>query len=183
MKVKGNIIKARIGFVKDRFGEAGWEKVLSSLSASDRTAINSVLNVSWYDFGLGERLDKAIVSALGAGDTRIFEDIGRASARENLRGVHSNFLKPADPLKFLEKAPMIYRFYYDVGHRTWEQTGPASGFLTTYDSDTFSVADCATVIGWHKEALAMLGATNVAIVEETCRARGGTVCRYKVTWS
>ncbi len=183
MKVKGNIIKARIGFVKERFGEAGWQKVLASLPETDRTAINAVLNVAWYDFALGERLDRAIVSALGGGDTRIFEEIGRASARENLRGVHSNFLQPADPLKFLEKTGMIYKFYYDIGHRTWEQTGPTSGYLTTFDSETFSMADCATVVGWHKEALAMLGAKNVVIVEETCRARGGTVCRYKVSWS
>jgi predicted hydrocarbon binding protein len=29
----------------------------------------------------------------------------------------------------------------------------------------------------------MLGAKNIQIVEEECRARGDDVCRYKVSWS
>ncbi len=29
MQVKGNILKARIAFVKERFGDAGWEKVMA----------------------------------------------------------------------------------------------------------------------------------------------------------
>ena len=183
MKVKGNILKARVGFVKDRFGEAGWQKVVACLPEGDRKVLKSVTNVAWYDFDLGARLDKAIVSALAGGDRRVFEEMGRASARENLTTVHGSFLQPRDPQKFMAKAPLIYNFYYDTGHRTWQPTGPTSGVLTTFDSETFSTADCATVVGWHKEALAMLGARNIEIVEEACRARGDDVCRYKVSWS
>ncbi len=183
MKVKGNIIRARIAFVKDRFGEAAWEKVLAALPEADRKQLASVMGVTWLEFELGDRLDKAIVAVLGGGNTQVFEDMGRASARENLGGPHSSFLQPADPQKFLSKAPMIYRFYYDTGQRTYEQTGPTSGVLTTTGSETFSTADCATVIGWYKEALDMLGARAVAIVEESCCARGDDACRYRVSWS
>ena len=184
MKVKGNILKARVAFVKERFGEVSLEKVLASLPQGDQDLLGgAVVSSGWYEFALGERLDKAIVSVVGGGDTRIFEEMGRASARENLATVHRNFLEPRDPQKFLAKAPTIYRLYYDTGHRTWEPTGPTSGILTTVDSETFSTPDCATVIGWHKEALGMLGAKNVQMVEETCRARGDEVCRYRVSWS
>ncbi len=183
MQVKGNILKARIAFVKERFGEAGWAKVLGALPAADQKTLKGVANVAWYDFDLGARLDDAIVSAVAGGDTQVFEQMGRASARENLTGVHATFLQSRDPQKFMAKAGIIYNFYYDKGRRTWEPTGPTSGLLTTYDSETFSAADCATVIGWHKEALAMLGAKNIRIAEETCRSRGDDACRYKVSWS
>ncbi len=183
MKVKGNIIRARIAFVKDRFGDDAWQKVLAALPEADRKQLGSVMGVTWLEFELGDRLDKAIVAVLGGGNTQVFEDMGRASARENLGGPHSSFLQPPDPQKFLSKAALIYRFYYDTGQRTYEQTGPTSGVLTTTGSETFSIADCATVIGWYKEALAMLGARDVAIVEETCCARGDPACRYKVSWS
>jgi hypothetical protein len=184
VKVKGNTIKSRIAFVKARFGEAAWEKVLSSLPAHDQSELrNVVLNVAWFPFELGKRLDRAIVEVVGGGDARIFEEMGRASARENLGGVHKNFLDPRDPARFMAKAPLIYRFYYDTGYRTWEPTGPTSGVLTTYEAETFSVPDCATVIGWHKEGLAMAGATDVQIVEESCRVRGDAVCRYRISWS
>ncbi|MCP4897427.1 MAG: hypothetical protein GY906_10685 [bacterium] len=77
---------------------------------------------------------------------------------------------------------MMYTFYYDTGHRTFRLTGPGTGVITTYDAETYSEHDCATVIGWYSEALEMCGATGVTIVEEECRAHGGLVCRYRVRW-
>lgn len=183
MKIKGNIIKSRIAFVKERFGEAAWEKVVTSLPEEDRKVLSMPTSVGWYEFELGERLDKAIVAVVGGGDTRIFRELGRKSARENLGGVHSSFLNPRDPRIFMAKAPVIYRFYYGSGERTWEPTGPTEGVLKTTGSETFSTADCATVMGWYEEALAMLGATNIAVTEETCCAQGGDACRYRVAWS
>jgi uncharacterized protein (TIGR02265 family) len=184
MKVKGNIVKARVKFVKTQFGEEAWEKVLASCSDDDRKLLGGIItNSAWFPFDVAERLDKAIVDVLGGGQTRVFEQIGRASARENLGGVHKGMLTPGDPEAFMKKADMVYRFYYDTGHREYEPTGPTSGILTTYNAETFSTADCATVIGWYREGLEMCGASNVEITEEECRARGGECCRYSVKWS
>jgi hypothetical protein len=77
----------------------------------------------------------------------------------------------------------MYKFYYDTGRREYEQTGPTSGVMTTYEAKTFSVPDCLTVLGWHKEALGMCGARNVEGIEEECRAKGGSCCRYRFKWS
>lgn len=183
MQVKGNILRARVAFVKERFGEAGWDRVVGAMSAPDQAQLAGVVNVAWYPFDLGRRLDDAIVAVLGDGKTAVFEEMGRASARENLTGVHRNFLEPREPAAFMLKTPMIYRFYYDTGRRTWDPTGPTSGTMTTHEADTHSVADCATVVGWYKEALSLAGARDVVVVEEACRARGDEACRYRVSWS
>ena len=183
MKVKGNILKARIAFVEERFGSQGWSRVLESLGPEDQKILGgSILNLSWYPFDCSTRLDEAIVKVLGGGNTRLFEEMGKASAKENLTGVHSNLVAPGDPQAFMRKAQVIYQFYYDTGYRTYEETGPTSGVMTTYEAKTFSTADCSTVIGWYREALAMCGAKDVQVVEDTCRARGGDFCRYKVSW-
>lgn len=97
--------------------------------------------------------------------------------------MQSNVGTSGDPQAFMKKAEVIYRFYYDVGHREYEQTGENEGTLTTYDAETFSGVDCATVIGWYKEALAMCGANNPRVEEVHCRARGDDVCEYRVRWS
>ena len=62
------------------------------------------------------------------------------------------------------------------------QISNAAGALTTYEAETFSEIDCLTIIGWHKQALAMCGAREVTMREEICRAKGGAVCRYGVEW-
>ena len=183
MEIKGLILQARKDFVVDNFGEKEWDRVLGKLPEEDRAKLGDlILTARWYPFEIGERLDKAIVDLLGGGDQKLFEEIGAKSAKRSLAKVHTSFLTPGDPQAFLEKADVIYKFYYDTGRREYERTGPASGVLTTHEAKTFSVPDCLTVVGWYKEALRMCGARGVEIVEEECRARGGSCCRYRVTW-
>ena len=183
MQIKGLILRARVEFVKEHFGEESWNKVLASVSEEDCQILGDmIVTARWYPFEVGERLDRAIVDILGGGDDRVFEEIGMKSANLSLLKVHKSFLTPGDPQAFMNKADMIYRFYYDTGHRDYNETGPNSGVLSTYEAETFSVADCLTVVGWYKEALEMCGARNIQVVEEECRARGGTCCRYRFSW-
>jgi uncharacterized protein (TIGR02265 family) len=181
-KVKGAVLKSRLSFVRDEFGEDGLQKVLESLDPEDQNALHGLIPVAWLPFEVGKRLDDAIVRELGGGRPEFFEKLGAASADENLTTMHSAFLAPGDPHAFLAKAPQIYRMYYQTGRREYEQTGDSEGVLTTYEAETFSKADCLTVIGWYKRALELCGANDVRILEDECRARGSDVCRYRVTW-
>jgi uncharacterized protein (TIGR02265 family) len=181
-KVKGSVLKSRLSFVREQFGEEGLQRVLESLDPEDQTALNRLVPVAWLPFEIGKRLDDAIVRVLGGGRPEFFERLGAASADENLSTLHSAFLSPGDPQAFLAKAPQIYRMYYQTGRREYEQIGETEGVLTTYDAETFSKADCLTVIGWYKRALELCGAKDVRILEEECRARGGEFCQYRVTW-
>ena len=183
MQIRGTVLHARKSFVEEHFGAEAWKKVVAVLSEESRMVYEGlIISAGWYPFSVGEDLDKAIVEVLGKGDTKIFEEIGKQSAQENLTGAHQTFLAQGNPHNFMEQSNTIYQFYYDTGRRTYEKTGPTSGVMTTFDAETFSVPDCLTVIGWYKEALKMCGAKNVEMVEETCRAQGGDCCRYKVQW-
>lgn len=182
-KIKGSIVKSRLEFVRDQFGEDGLNRILDTLPEEDQKILGRLVAVAWVDFEIGKRLDEAIVKVLGGGSTRFFERLGEASAEVNLGTLHSAFLTEGDPQAFLAKAPQIYRLYYDVGWREYEATGEREGVLTTHEAETFSKTDCLTVVGWYRKALELCGAKNVRIMEEECRAGGGSVCKYRVTWS
>ncbi len=184
MEIKGLVIQNRKEFAEECFGKDAWQKVLDSLPQADREVIGElILAAKWYPFDLGERVDRAIVNVLGGGKDRVFEDIGAKSAQRSLMKVHRSFLTRGDPQAFMKKTEIMYKFYYDKGRREYQATGPNSGVMTTYDAETTSVADCLTVIGFHKEALRLCGAKNVEAVEEECRAKGGSCCRYRFSWS
>jgi uncharacterized protein (TIGR02265 family) len=182
-QVKGSVLKSRLGFVEEHFGAEGVPRVLASLSEEDQKTLRMILTVKWYPFELGKRLDNAIVDVLGGGRSEFFERLGEASADKNLSTLHHGFMTEGRPHAFLAKAPAIYALYYETGRREYQQTGERQGVLTTFDAETFSAADCLTVIGWYRRALQMCGAHGVDVVEEECRSRGGSVCRYKVSWS
>jgi uncharacterized protein (TIGR02265 family) len=182
-QIKGAILKSRLAFVRDRFGDEAVERIRASLPAEDQQALKSILTVRWYPFEIGKRLDDAIVAQCGNGDPAFFRQLGASSADKNLSTLHKSLLAPGKPHEFLGRARTIYALYYETGHREYERTGDRSGVLTTYDAETFSAPDCQTVIGWYERALEMCGASGVQIVETECRASGGTVCRYKVSWA
>lgn len=182
-QIKGAILKSRMAFVQERFGDAGVRQVRASLSAEDQGALQSILTVGWYSFELGKRLDDAIVAVCGHGNPALFKLLGASSADRNLSTLHKTFLTPGDPHAFLSRARTIYALYYETGRREYERTGDTSGVLTTYAAETFSAPDCQTVIGWYERALEMCGASGVQVVETECRAKGGATCRYRVSWT
>jgi hypothetical protein len=183
MEIKGSILESRLQFVKDRFGEQAVEAVISALPPSDQATLRKPLNgAGWYHFQTGQKLDDAIVRVIGKGDASLFEEMGAASAQLSLGGTQKFYLDLGNPQGFMLRAPLIYHVYYDKGWRDYKPTGPTTGMMTTYDAETYSAADCMTVMGWYKQALRMCGAKDVDISEETCRARGGDYCRYLVSW-
>jgi uncharacterized protein (TIGR02265 family) len=183
-QVKGTVLLSRSEFVRSEYGDAAWQQVLARVSPASRPLLEGlILSSQWYPFEINADLDGAIVEVLGHGDRSIFKKMGAKSAQANLGGPHQAFLRKGDPQGFMAGADRIYRFYYDTGRREYQQTGPNSGVMTTYEAETLSENDCLTVIGWHEEALRMCGAATVRITEETCRARGGPYCRYQVSWT
>jgi len=185
VSIKGSVLRARLALVDELASSDGARRVLARLDAGERSALGALLASAWYPFELGKRLDQAIVDELGGGRTEFFEKLGEASADKNLGdgGVHRRFLVAGDPHAFLEKAPLIYSYYYDQGRRDYERTGDSEAVLTTREAETFSAADCRTVVGWYRRALVLCGARAPRVVEEECRASGGSVCRYRLSWS
>ena len=182
LRIKGTVLKSRLVLVEEIAGAAGALRVTGALEPSDQAELKGLLASKWYPFELGKRLDEAIVREVGGGRRDFFEKLGAASAEKNLGGVHKDFLVLGNPHAFLEKAPLIYSFYYDAGRREYRKTGEREGVLTTFDATTFSAPDCLTVVGWYKRGLELCGAKQPRVVEEECRATGGAVCRYRVAW-
>ncbi len=185
ISVKGSVLRSRLSLVEELAPGDGRKRVLSRLAEGERETLQSLLASAWYPFELGKHLDEAIVQELGGGRADFFEKLGEASAEKNLGagGVHRSFLVAGDPHAFLAKTPLIYSYYYNEGRRECERTGEKEAVLTTRDAETFSAPDCLTVVGWYRRALEMCGATAPRVVEEECRAKGGSVCRYRLRWS
>ena len=181
-QIKGAVLKSRLAFVQDQAGKEGTERVLAAMPEGDQRTLRMLFTSNWYPFELGKALDDAIVRVLGGGRAEYFERLGAASAEKNLTSVHGGFLTKGDAHAFLAKSPTFYALYYETGRREYTPAGPNEGVFTTYDAETFSAPDCLTVVGWYRKALEMCGLKGVQVREEECRAKGGTVCRYRVRW-
>ncbi len=183
--IKGNVLLARLEFVRGKGGPAAVDTVLSRLSKADQDVLRGwILPIGWYPLELNLRLDDAIAAVLSPEDrSRVFLEMGRASADANLGGPQRPFVKEGDPHFLLANSPRIYAAYYASGRREYERTGETSAVLTTHDAESVTATDCLTVVGWHVRAIELCGGKNVKVVEARCRAKGDPVCEYRCTWT
>lgn len=176
------MLKSRLLYIDERLGPHGRERVLVRLSPEERGALERVvLPSSWYPFETGEHLDAAIAEEVGSG-AALFRELGARSASDNLSASHRVYVRDGDPHGLLKAAASIYRLYYASGHRTYERAGDTKAILRTFGSETYSVTDCLTVVGWHEKAIAMCGGRRPRVKETKCRARGDDCCEYVCEW-
>lgn len=184
-RIKGSVLISRLNMLRQQGGAARVEEVLRRLSPEDQGQLRKmILPIAWYPLALNLRLDGAIADVLSPEDrTRAFIDMGRASAEENLHGAHAIFVKPGDPQFLLSQSPQIYRFYYAVGSRTYEKTGPKAAVIRTFSAENVTEADCLTIVGWHQRAIEVCGGKNARVTHPLCRARGAPHCEYHCAWA
>jgi hypothetical protein len=180
--VKGAVLQSRLAYVEARLGKDGWRRVLARLPEGDRPIVSGVvLPMTWYPFALDERLLQAIGAEVGRGDVT-FRELGAQSASDNLASTHSVYVRSRDPHGLLKHTAQIYKLYYNTGYRTYEWVTAQRAVLRTFESESFSPADCLTVVGWHERAIEMCGGKTPMVTETKCRARGDTSCEYSCTW-
>ncbi|AKF80712.1 Myxococcales-restricted protein, TIGR02265 family [Myxococcus fulvus] len=183
-RIKGGVLIARLNMLRRLGGQVRVDQVLGRLPPVDQALLRqAILPVAWYPLELNLRLDSAIAEVLSPEDEgRAFIDMGRSSADEALHGEQSAFIRRGEPHFLLSQAPRIYRFYYAVGSRTYESTGPRSAILRTFSAENVTEADCLTIIGWHERAIELSGGLSPRVTHPMCRARGAAHCEYHCAW-
>lgn len=182
--IKGNVLLARLKYVRDVGGEPALQAILARLPPEDAKVLGGwILPISWYPIDLYLRLDDAVATVMSPHDRAgVFLEMGRASADANLSGPQRPFVREGDPHFLLQAAPQIYAAYYAVGRRTYRRTGETSAVLVTEDAENVTETDCLTVVGWHVRAIELCGGKDVKVEEARCRARGDEVCEYRCSW-
>jgi len=182
--VKGSVISSRLAFVRDERDAAAVERVLARVPDAHRAILKGILlPFAWYPFEANESLDFAIAAEFGSGD-EIFLRLGARSADDNLGSASQKlYIRDRNPQALLKNTSAIYGVYYDTGRRDYVKLSETSAVLRTFDSLSFSTADCLTVVGWYERALLMCGGRDVRVVQTKCRVNGDEICEYECVWA
>src|SRR6476646_5568059 len=75
-QIKGAVLKSRLAFVQETFGQDGLQRVLAAMAEGDQRTLKMLFTSNWYPFDLGRTLDDTIVRVFGGGRTEFFERLG-----------------------------------------------------------------------------------------------------------
>src|SRR5258705_10321337 len=100
-RIKGFVLTSRINFVRERFGDEAWDKVVAALPREDAEKLGGViLPSSWFPVELEARLDDAVIRVIGGKSEEAFRELGRQSAIQNLAKFQTAFIKGKSPQTF-----------------------------------------------------------------------------------
>jgi hypothetical protein len=177
MELAGSQTKG-VGFVNARtftiarFGEEGWTKVLTALSAPDRAIVAGALPVGWYTSELHARLLRAIEKTHGKDDFALSVQIGRFSAEHDLKTIHRIFLRLFSPMLAVEKIGELWPRYQTTGSWVVDGSSPTHlvGRLSKWGGNVDPIL-CLNIGGYVARCLELAGAKDVVIEHARRQAR------------
>jgi len=170
-QVKGTGLIPVIAYIRNRFGDDGWAKVVESLPPHLRSELaHKVMEIKWYPIELAAEMYAAVARLFAGGDPKLCQEIGRTSADYGLSTVYKFFLRFGTPQMFGSRGPDMWKTYYtgsalvvsvnDKGHIAVEVQG-----IQTSDAHFYSI------IGWMERAGELTGGKNIRVVPDVPKRR------------
>ena len=180
-KLKGVIFAGRKQFLMETVGEAGFNRLIESLSTRAANALRTPLASSWYDFETLIEIDRAIHASLSPRQPNILALAGAASAELGVGKVYKS-LDSDLLLKFLETQAAFHRQFQKFGNVRFEKTD-RGGRMIYADYPVYSPVYCATAVGFFLEAILRHGGKDPEVREATCQTLGDATCTFEMSWS
>lgn len=182
-RTKGLHIKNFQDFVRKRFGEEGFQKLLAQLDPADRVFLSQEAIIgTWIDAQLWWRLLFALDKILGRGDFKLLRECKANDARVSLGGIYKLFIRLTNPEVVINAFPILWPRYYDTGKVKVLKVENHHAEIRISDFPDFPLHHEEEIHGFCGEALMMAGAKNVIFTHTTCIAKGDPHCTFLVDW-
>jgi hypothetical protein len=185
VKVKGSAIETLPLFVKEKFGNGGYQKWFEALSPeTQKTYQNKILTSAWYPLKQAflEPTQK-ICELFYSGDLKGAWENGRYSAEKGLKGVYKMFIKIGSVHFLIKKASTILPTYYDPSHIDIIELKDKSAVLHITRFEEADVIIDNRIGGWVERALEINGCKAVDVKILKSLAKGDAVTELSATWT
>ena len=159
VRVKGGSIRSKLVFVRETFGEGAEKELLSLL---EEHGVSVVLEASWYDYALFDRVLKAIADRHFGGNLESLRAVGRFSARYALTTTYQAFLNARDIHGFLRRLARLHGRYYDQGKMLVAQKADNRYEILLLGQSLHSDADMQVAAGFYAGAAEMMSCQAVS---------------------
>jgi hypothetical protein len=175
--VKGSAVLARIQYVKEFFGDAGYGKLRAAMRPEFAARIDDVLLASeWVPLELFVDLNVQADRLFGTGDLGLCAKMAAYGAEKNLRTLYRIFFRLGSVGFILKKAAQLWDAHYDSGKLVTEEAGPKKVVLRIENFESPHCAHCKSVWGWATKSVELTGSRVEESKETGCRRRGSAAC-------
>ena len=180
---KGSVLLGTIRFLRERFGEEGFQKVVARLDPEERQRLESpILPSVWYPLSFLLGIMRAAKAEFGASVPDIHSQMGRASADFALSSMYSMVFKITSTQWIISRAAAVFASYYDTGKMSVVENGKGFAVLEMIEFAEPAPELCERIGAWCARVLEQCGEKSVKVEHNQCRCRGDSTCRFTAQW-
>jgi hypothetical protein len=174
-ELKGQLLQSRLEYVRLKHGPAAVQHVLGALPEPERARLKGLTREGWYPFRTLVALDRAVVETVGAGDERLYVDLGRASARHRTEwlGEHAPLVSVHG---FLSRMAEEHRRFHTFGRAEYRRLGFRHGQISFFEFPEVDPAFCLSGGGYISAAVEQLSGSPPRVEELACQCKGQPSC-------
>ncbi len=180
-QVKASAVLARAAFVKDSFGEEGFQRLLAALPREQSELLGGVLlPQEWVPYDLFIGVNVEADRLFGDGDLKLCTEMGRNAADRNLTTLYKMFYRLSSVHFILSRAATLWRVHYDTGRLVVGQKNRGSALIRIEDFEGLHRAHCLSVLGWAWRSIELSGGNDAS---GRIKSYAGSNCEMAFTWS
>lgn len=181
--VRGRILIPLRSFVKETFGEQGWNRVLGELAPAHRQVLDGlIVPDSWYPRDLHRLLIQAIVRLWQDELPDVGRRCGIRAARHHDRFYLRPLLKLGGPMMVVKRAAALYREYFQGGEMSVIERRENGGRILLADELVVREFCGETFLGFIEELVRLAGKEPVRCLQTACRFEGAEHCEFDLEW-
>jgi hypothetical protein len=184
LRTRGMNLSTSRAFVKERFGQDGWERVAARLPPDDREKVweTLILPTGWYDYPIHHRFLDAMELELRAEAPNLGREMGMRAAQSDIKFYHSQTIAFVNPVRVLEQCARLWEEHYNEGRMEVEDRGNNAVKIVLINPGIHKMACAESIPGWGEQAIVLAGAQRAHVEHTVCVADGFSQCEYVVDW-
>jgi hypothetical protein len=175
---KGTMILLARTFVGSLSRPGTWDDIISSIPPDEAELLGSVISIGWYP----ERLFLQILRALESRAPSAVVELAAFEAEQDLTVIHRVFLRLANPAYVLEKAGSYWARFHNTGEWHVERQSASSARGELRGWGVVDALACAYLGSYIRRMFELVGARDVKVRHERCRATGAEGCTFEGEW-
>ena len=133
-RTRGRVFTPVRAFVKDEFGEEGWQRLLVRMAPQDRKIVDGlILSEGWYDVPLYQRMFDAALGEFAPEMPNLAFRIGQQTAETLVPLFHRMLMRFGSPAGVFARAAALWKEYFDEGRMEVIERGENHYRVLMYD--------------------------------------------------
>lgn len=181
-EIKGLSFINRQAFLEERFGEAGFQKVLQTLTPETAKLLRTASAVDWIPLKQLLEIDLAIVGVHFGGDLAAGRIIGEYNLNRAVSKVYKTLMRLMNTGAVLQRASDVWMKIIRGGRMTVTPRGLRQCAVEVHDLDPVHPIYCEVIAGGVLGVLHAAGEKTAGCTHTQCVLKGAATCSFDVNW-